>query len=315
MKKQKSGVSLIVLVITIIVIIILAVAVILSIANNNPIENANKAKFKSDLKTMQEELELIKSSNYVDNNGTGYGEIAITDLKSSSNYTDDFEIQDGILYIKNDSKLTESEKEWAAEQGVTKAPITFGRADKTKALAIKSEITTSNGEEFYVIGGDTVGTEITESTQDILLLAKYNLKEEDDGTLKQDTTGANNGCAFSSINYWSSATDDEKADLNKISIPEGVTSIITTAKKYGESLNVEGRLMTYKETKVLQTHYNDILSSDPLTYWLASTFGTSSGVWDKGSARVGLKNGNYGFAYSATCGVRPVIKVSKSLVQ
>ena len=58
MKKQKSGISLIVLVITIIVIIILAVAVILSIANNNPIENAKEARIKNDLKTIEEELTL-----------------------------------------------------------------------------------------------------------------------------------------------------------------------------------------------------------------------------------------------------------------
>ncbi|MEG1705559.1 MAG: hypothetical protein RR290_03170 [Clostridia bacterium] len=42
--KNKKGISLIVLVVTIIVIIILAGAVILSLTNNNPIEEANKAK-------------------------------------------------------------------------------------------------------------------------------------------------------------------------------------------------------------------------------------------------------------------------------
>ena len=41
--KEKSGISLIVLVITIIVITILASAVILTLSNNNPIENAKKA--------------------------------------------------------------------------------------------------------------------------------------------------------------------------------------------------------------------------------------------------------------------------------
>ena len=69
---KKRGISLIVLVITIIVIIILAVAVIFSIANNNPIENAKEARFRNDVKTMQEELELLKASNYAKNNGASY---------------------------------------------------------------------------------------------------------------------------------------------------------------------------------------------------------------------------------------------------
>ena len=48
------------LVITIIVIIILAVAVILSIANNNPIENAKKAKEAHNNAVGKEKMELLK---------------------------------------------------------------------------------------------------------------------------------------------------------------------------------------------------------------------------------------------------------------
>ncbi len=311
MKKQKSGISLIVLVITIIVIIILAVAVILSIANNNPIENSKEAKFKSDLKTMQEELELIKSSNYVDNNGTGYGEVAITDLKSASNYTDDFEVKDGSLYIASKNTLTSEEKIWANELGVTEAPIKLG-----------DEIT-YQGESFYVIGGDGVGKSISTDTQDILLLAKYNLTI--DGTLKQDTTGAQNICDFSSTNYWSSVSEiTYPADLNdeeKYSIPKGKTSIITKAKAYGSSLGAkEGRLMTYDEAKELKTVNLDILygtkDGKKLNYWLG-TVSSEYGIWHVNGKYDNLddyvyyydeEDNNYG-------GIRPVIKVSKSLVQ
>ena len=122
---EKKGISLIVLVITIIVIIILAVAVILSIANNNPIENAKEARFKNDVKAMQEELELLKASNYAENNGASYDnsdekKITIGQLQSASKYQDDFEVKDGSLYIKSDNKLTEKEKVWANELGVLK---------------------------------------------------------------------------------------------------------------------------------------------------------------------------------------------------
>ncbi len=115
-KKQKSGISLIVLVITIIVIIILAVAVILSIANNNPIENANKARFQNDLKTMQEELELIKQKNYVESQGKDYGILDFDTLKGHEKYSGKFTIKEGKLVYTN---LSEKEQEWAEEIGIT----------------------------------------------------------------------------------------------------------------------------------------------------------------------------------------------------
>jgi len=69
MEKNK-GISLIVLVITIIVIIILAGAVILSLANNNPIAQANIANFKSDAQAINSELQLWLSSKYASGGGT-----------------------------------------------------------------------------------------------------------------------------------------------------------------------------------------------------------------------------------------------------
>ena len=48
-----GGISLIVLVITIIVVIILAVAVVVSIINNNPMSEANRARYQSDRANMQ----------------------------------------------------------------------------------------------------------------------------------------------------------------------------------------------------------------------------------------------------------------------
>ena len=51
--KKKKGISLIVLVITIIVIIVLATAVIVTIVTNNPIKEANKARYESDRDNMQ----------------------------------------------------------------------------------------------------------------------------------------------------------------------------------------------------------------------------------------------------------------------
>ena len=334
-KSDKKGISLIVLVITIIVIIILALAVILSIANNNPIENAKEARFKNDVKTMQEELELLKASNYAKNNGTDYGEIKITDLKSATNYTDDFLVKDGKLkYIEG--KLTDEEKECVDELGVEeeKEPITFDRVDKTKALTIGSEVTASNGEPFYVIGEDTVGTAITtDSTKDILLLAKYNLTS--DGK-SQDTSGDSNPCEFSSTAYWSSVegiaypnADGNYPDLNDETKYGSGSPVIAKAKAYGKDvLGVkEGRLMTYEEAVALKTNYKEILygintEKGYLDYWLGSARGERCLLQVLG-ADGGLGYGELiyywyeddGSSGYGGCGVRPVIKVSRSSIQ
>jgi hypothetical protein len=68
-KKERLGVSLIVLVITIIVIIILAGAVIFSLSTNNPISQASKAVYLSDVRNFQSELDLYKTKQYVDKLG------------------------------------------------------------------------------------------------------------------------------------------------------------------------------------------------------------------------------------------------------
>ena len=118
MNVKKKGISLIVLVITIIVIIVLAVAVILSIANNNPIENAKKARFLNDLKTIQEEINLYNSKAYADakSNGTEYVPAKIEDIKSAEKYKEKIEICSGKVVLKNE--VTDEEKKWAEESNI-----------------------------------------------------------------------------------------------------------------------------------------------------------------------------------------------------
>ena len=65
---ERNGISLIVLVITIIVIIILAVAVILTLANNNPIENAKDAVTANDEAVYKEEATLEYADWYTKKN-------------------------------------------------------------------------------------------------------------------------------------------------------------------------------------------------------------------------------------------------------
>jgi len=68
-KYNKKGISLIILVITIIVIIIIAGVIILSLNNYGILDNAKKARFMSDFKSVEEGVTLYSSSKY--NTDTG----------------------------------------------------------------------------------------------------------------------------------------------------------------------------------------------------------------------------------------------------
>jgi len=118
-KQIKSGISLIVLVITIVVIVILAVAVILSVAKNNPIENAKKAAFQNDLQTMQEEVNMYIASKYADSLGNVSdvnlsGDAMVEALPSTKKYKDKVSVVGGKLVVFYD-KVTSAEREWASE--------------------------------------------------------------------------------------------------------------------------------------------------------------------------------------------------------
>ena len=69
-KLTQKGISLIVLIITIIVIIILSTVVIVTISNNNPIDEANTARYESDRDNMQSLFTNTVSKIMVKNQGT-----------------------------------------------------------------------------------------------------------------------------------------------------------------------------------------------------------------------------------------------------
>ncbi|MCX8074014.1 MAG: glycine-rich protein [Clostridia bacterium] len=137
-KMKKSGISLIVLIITIIVIIILAGAVILSLTENNPIEQASKARFLNDLDSFQMELNLYKTNQFsnsvgrfdptklqADKNRIIYDGVEdtsktindiIASLKNNTTYVNEFEIINGQLVYMG---VASNKKEWASQIGIT----------------------------------------------------------------------------------------------------------------------------------------------------------------------------------------------------
>ncbi len=134
---KREGISLIVLIITIIIIVILAGTVILNLADNNPILQATKASFLNDVKTLQTELELSLSKQYLDSLGSyditllqanetsiKYKDVEdntkniydlIPSLKSNLQYSGQVEIIDGKLTYKGTDI---NKQEWAKEVGI-----------------------------------------------------------------------------------------------------------------------------------------------------------------------------------------------------
>lgn len=131
MGKKLKGISLIVLVITIVIIIILAGTVILSLSQNNPIESARQARFKSDITNYTSELTLFLSREYTaslgsldlssinsDKNSGTYKGLKLQDIITSmaDENAQKFIIQNAkLVYTGNDT----TEENWCDEQGIS----------------------------------------------------------------------------------------------------------------------------------------------------------------------------------------------------
>ena len=113
MINRKKGISLVVLIITIIVILILVSAILISFNSSNPINKSKEARFKSDLKSFNEQLlanhsdKEISDSDYdreeinVELNNYPKMKLYIPDI--TEEYCKKLFIEKGrLLYIGND---------------------------------------------------------------------------------------------------------------------------------------------------------------------------------------------------------------------
>ncbi len=170
----KSGISLIVLVITIIVIIIIAGAVILNLTQNNPVNDAKKAKFMSDVDTFKSELSLYVANKQAGTLGAYNGEKLYADKESvtengkkdtsrtigdvitsikNTKYVESIEIMGGSLVYVGDSK---EETNWcsgiieATEFGinVTTIPSDNGISGK---ITLKGSLVDASKIEWYKV--------------------------------------------------------------------------------------------------------------------------------------------------------------------
>ena len=136
-KLTRAGISLIILVITIIVIIILAGSILVSLSSNNPISEASKAVYLSDLKNFQTELSLYQATEFSNKLGEYDPKLLAADdasltydgtlvagktmfdlipsIDKSGKYEGQFQIVDGALVYGG---LDSAKQDWSTEIGV-----------------------------------------------------------------------------------------------------------------------------------------------------------------------------------------------------
>ena len=161
----KQGISLIVLVITIIVIIILAVAVILTLANNNPIENAHRAVNDNNEATLKEEATLLYADWYtqstlgtLDPNYKDKAQDYVKD-KLSDGYTQ--ELIDKLT-VSNTGEITIGEESVVAKNPVIPNGFEYKEGTVDNGYVIKN---ITDGNEFVWVPVEK-GTFVRESFKD-----------------------------------------------------------------------------------------------------------------------------------------------------
>ena len=176
---------------------------------------------------------------------------------------------------------------------------------KYKSYAVGDQVTVG-GESFYVIKAS--GT----NEEKVTLLAAKNIATT--AMLQSDSAGT---VAFSSTNYWSSISGiTYPYDLNNTATSAD-TDAIAKARAYGTAKGGTGRLMTVGEVVALGGDMDNYDSSacpswiNSSNYWLGSALSTND-VWGVYGGLGSLDRGYFGFGSS--CGVRPVIVISKSLI-
>ena len=316
--KGSKGITLIALVITIIVMLILVAVSITMAVNGGLFTHAGKAASATNA-NIQAEQELANLApgmstdqliaKYTTGQG-GQGGGTTTPAMQVKHGSEDFAdlTSIGSVYYGDIVSIAKGE-------GTEQFYVIGSKSASATKIATASEISGAN-------------TQIASGHTKLILLAMYNLKA--DGS-EQDTTGANNTCAFSSTNYWSGVsgiaypyTSGDNAgkypDLNdETTYPLGsaTSDVKTRLQAYSSSLgNLPTRLMTVEELVALGGSTSGFSSSscpsfinNLRNYWLGSAY-DSGRMWTEYGESGDLSRDNYGDG--AGCGVRPVVEVSIS---
>ena len=275
-KNEQKGITLVALVITIIILLILAGISIASLTQTGLFEKTKDAKQKSENAQAEENATLENYMAQID------------------------EITGG--------KKTDSEQS------------TYTAYNVGDTVALKS----NSNEQFYVLEASDTNTDT------VKLITKYNLNTAGTAQAPNAKYG-DTACAFSADGGFSA-----NEDLNEnATVLKDTTSAVYKANKYAKTCGAtKGRLLTKEEVDALKSKINNEEDSDGkiakmlwgqentqsdgkyLYYWLGSAYddNNASRVWGVVGS-IASFNGGSSYSYGSSFGVRPVIEISKSLIQ
>ena len=227
-KKNRIGISLILLVITIIIMIVLAGAVILALSNSGIIGKANMGRAKSDLSTLMEEVQVKAAERKLDNLDTE-GKYKLSDWGiQNSTYEDRTMIVGGKLRVLNKGK----------DDDVEKAAKELDIIINTASAVLEN--TTGSSLLNYKIYGNSIQEK--QNGKNHIEFPYYNKNNVEDTGLtfvqNDDNTITINGTSTKSITYY--LNSGLKLSNNKYflsGLPSGLTGIILTASARDESGN------------------------------------------------------------------------------
>ena len=231
MKETKSGISLIVLIITIVVMLILVSIIVMSFSKSNPISKASEVKFKSDVKGFREELLATHASKAYDNLSYKKENVNI----SLDNYSEMKE------YIEDISE------KWCKKLYISKGELVYGGTDETEKKWFE-DVVNGNFDGSNNNGGSSDGSTTTDSnvktewkqyigkvTSDGVPIPKgfdYVTGTKDTGVVIKDQNTGNEfvWIAVDSINSYKKIEGDS---TSLDTLPSGVSDAKTDVQKYG----------------------------------------------------------------------------------
>ena len=148
--ENQRGITLLVLVITIVVLLILAGITINAVTGDNgAIVNASKAKFRTEIRDIEEKIELEEINH---NNGEDFQFGTLKDLIGREDaYNEILYIEGGnLVYLEN--KVSEKQAEWLEEMGINAKqniiPIYTGEQFKKIGTGEEIQIEEAGGETY-----------------------------------------------------------------------------------------------------------------------------------------------------------------------
>ena len=322
-KRKRKGISLIVLVITIIVIIILVAMLILTLNKNNPIEEANRARYESDVANIQAVFTNTVSKVMAQNQGTI--EINVGELNSVKIVEDGVNSTEGrVNYLINNPQNSENKYgtiifDVGINNNITyytgrKLPLynvgeTTWYIDSDGLISLKVNEKEYGKDKIHNIPTEEIdGEEIVESENPMLQAFERNSSiafhaEEYKSKITKIKFAANVKVPNNKIKAWDISDAKDKSVMAWIEDDGNEGYILTIAGKKKIIANPNSSNLFYEFKKVVEIENLKLLDTSKVTDMSFMFYGNNnvSSIDISNFNTSNVTNMNYMFAYLYKC--------------